>query len=115
LTIYYQHIGEVMWARDAPRSIGASDTGVVRFSFSDIEPFLTELDALELLPMRSKITELAPTGFQVWGIPSGAQRVLAPMDTGDFLLLLESTDFAYAGQVIHRQPAMLATVRTYLG
>ena len=31
LTIYYQHIGEVMWERDGPRSIGTPKTGVVRF------------------------------------------------------------------------------------
>jgi hypothetical protein len=75
---------------------------VVRFSFRDIELYLPELDALELLSVQSKAAELAPTGFQVWGIPSGAQRVLEQMDTGDFLLLLESSDFAYASQVIHR-------------
>ena len=102
MTIYYQHIGEVMWERDAPRSIGTAKTGVVRFSFRDIEPFLPELDALERLAIQSKISDLAPTGFQVWGIPSGAQQVLEHMDTGDFLLLAESIDFAYAGQVIHR-------------
>jgi hypothetical protein len=102
LTIYYQHIGEVMWARDAPRSIGTSSAGLIHFSFRDIEPFLKELDAFELGSIERQSRKLAPTGFQIWGIPSGAHRVLEPMQTGDFLLLLESTDFAYADQVIYR-------------
>lgn len=102
MTIYYQHIGEVMWARDAPRSIGTSSAGLIHFSFRDIEPFLKELDAFELGSIERQSRKLAPTGFQIWGIPSGAHRVLEPMQTGDFLPLLESTDFAYAGQVIYR-------------
>jgi hypothetical protein len=102
LTIYYQHIGEITWARDAPQSIGTLSAGMKRFSIHDIEPFLTELDAFELLSIQRQVAELAPTGFQIWGIPSGAERVLEPMETGDFLLLLESIDFVYAGRVIHR-------------
>lgn len=102
MTIYYQHIGEVMWARDAPESIGTPSNGLMRFSFSEIEPFLKELDTFELASIRAQVAKRAPSGFQIWGIPSGAQRVLEPMETGDFLLLLESTDFAYVGQVIHR-------------
>lgn len=102
MTIYYQHIGEVMWARDAPCSIGAPSTGLVRFSFRDIEPFLKELDTFELVSIQRQVAKLAPNGFQIWGIPSGARHVLEPMETGDFLLLLESSDFAYAGEVIHR-------------
>jgi hypothetical protein len=79
LTIYYQHIGEVMWARDAPRSIGTSSAGLIHFSFRDIEPFLKELDAFELGSIERQSRKLAPTGFQIWGIPSGAHRVLEPM------------------------------------
>jgi hypothetical protein len=61
-----------------------------------------DITAYELMEAHSKVTELASTGFQIWGIPSGAQRVLEPMHTGDFLMLLESTDFRYVAQVIHR-------------
>jgi hypothetical protein len=35
-------------------------------------------------------------------LPSGAKGVLQNMSQGDFLLLLESTDFRYAGQVLFR-------------
>ena len=102
MTIYYQHIGEKLWARDAPRSIGATQNGLKRFSWLDIEPYLDAIDPLEALTMRAKIADLAPTGFQLWGLPSGAERVLKDMETGDFLMLLESVDFGYVGQVLHR-------------
>jgi len=102
MTVYYQHIGEQMAARDFPRSLGTPTSGLKRFSFEDVEEFLQHLNPLEIADIKSKSRELAPTGFQMWGIPSGAQRVLAKMQTGDFLMLLESTDFTYCGQVIHR-------------
>ena len=105
MTIYYQHVGEEMTARDFPQSIG-SDHRLVRFHFSDIEPFLGHLHSSELMEIKSRITDLAPTGFQVWGIPSGAQTVLKNMSGGDYLLLLESIHFAYCGQVLHRVSEM---------
>lgn len=102
MTIYYQHIGRELWHRDGPRSVGNSDGGLRRFTFEDIRPFLANVDDSEGAVIRDKTIELAPDGFQVWGIPSGAERVLQGMDTGDALLLLEADQFRYAGQVIHR-------------
>ncbi len=102
VAIYYQHIGRELWRRDGPRSIGTDDGGLRRFSFGDIHPFLGPVDPTEQAAIRGKAHEYAPTGFQVWGIPSGAEQVLRAMDTGDFLLLLETDFFRYAGQVIHR-------------
>ena len=77
-------------------------SGVTRFLWRDIEPYLGDVTPYESMEAHSKVSELATTGFQIWGIPSGALRVLDPMRTGDFLMLLESTDFRYVGQVIHR-------------
>lgn len=102
MTIYYQHIGEKLSARDFPKSLGTVGDGLRRFTFEDIEEFINHLNPLEILDIQGKASQLAPTGFQIWGIPSGAQKVLAHMQTGDYLMLLESTDFAYCGQVIHR-------------
>src|SRR5271165_2927708 len=73
-----------------------------RFHWPEIASFVRHLSPLEAAEMRSKVAELAPTGFQIWGIPSGAAQVLKDMGTGDYLMLLESTDFRYVGQVIHR-------------
>lgn len=106
MAVYYQHIGEKLAARDFPRSLGTREGGLRRFSFDEIEPFLRHLPAEELVDIASKVRDLVPDGFQVWGIPSGAARVLAGMATGDFLLLLESTAFRYVGQVIHRASEM---------
>lgn len=102
MAIYYQHIGEALWQRDAPRSIGSPINGVQRFSLSDIEPFIDELEAFERVSIQATIEDLAPKGFQIWGVPSGASGILKDMSQGDFLLLLESTDFRYAGQVLFR-------------
>jgi hypothetical protein len=102
LTIYYQHIGEKLWARDAPRSIGTAKDGLKRFVWLDIEPFFKALDGWEVANLKSEVETLAPTGFQIWGIPSGAKGTIKSMKTGDFIMFLESTDFSYVGQVIHR-------------
>jgi hypothetical protein len=79
--------------------------GLRRFTLADLAPFLGPVDAVEQSLIRAKVTEHAPTGFQVWGIPSGAERVLQGMDTGDCLLLLEADHFRYGGEVIHRVSA----------
>ena len=102
MTVYYQHIGERLSARDFPRSLGTPTDGLRRFRFEDVEGFVQHLNPLEIADIKSKTQHLSPTGFQIWGIPSGAQRVLNNMETGDYLMLLESTDFTYCGQVIHR-------------
>ena len=102
MTVYYQHIGEKLAARDFPRSLGDEVGGLKRFNFEYIEEFLQHIPPYEVSSIKAKITTLAPTGFQIWGIPSGAMRVLHRMDTGDFLMLLESEYFRYVGQVIHR-------------
>ena len=102
MTIYYQHIGEVLWKRDAPKSIGSHENGVVRFSANDIERFLNLLNPFEQQQIRDTIHKFAPDGFQIWGLPSGAKHVLNDMSKGDFLLLLESTEFRYVGEVLYR-------------
>ena len=91
-----------MWMRDAPKSIGTKNDGLKRFQISDIEAFIGHLDPFEQMSTTDAVKTLAPTGFQIWGIPEGASGVLATMAGGDFLLLLESIDFAYVGQVIQR-------------
>jgi hypothetical protein len=102
MTVYYQHIGERLSARDFPRSLGTQSSGLKRFNFGDVAEFLDHLNPFETSEIKSKMQDFAPTGFQIWGIPSGAQSVIANMQTGDYLMLLESTDFTYCGQVIHR-------------
>ena len=102
MTVFYQHIGEKLSLRDFPKSLGTKDTGLVRFQLEDIVEDLQHLSGFELSEIKSKVSRLAPTGFQIWGIPSGAARVLNRMGTGDFLMLLESITFGYVGQVLHK-------------
>lgn len=102
MTLYYQHIGRALWTRDAPRSLGSDDGSLRRFHLDDVERFLTDLPPPELAALREIVGELAPTGFQIWGLPSGAAPTLRNMMAGDSLLLLESDEFRYIGQVLHR-------------
>jgi hypothetical protein len=65
MSIYYQHIGERLWERDGPRSIGLPDKGVRRFYIDDIRPFIDEIDPFERIKIENIISEFAPTGFQI--------------------------------------------------
>lgn len=106
MTVYYQHIGEQMSARDFPRTIGTSKIGLIEFHWEDIVDHLDHLDAEEGEILRAQTREFAPDGFQVWGIPSGAKSVIRALTIGDYLLLLETVgpggSFAYVGRVVGR-------------
>jgi hypothetical protein len=69
---------------------------------ADVGDYLSDIPPPELHAIRMIIDELAPTGFQIWGLPSGAAPTLRNMMPGDSLLLLEREDFRYLGQVLHR-------------
>jgi 5-methylcytosine-specific restriction protein A len=105
MTTYFQHVGERGGNRDFPRTIGDPTKGLCRFNFSEIEAYLPyklqEGRDLEML-----LDQSVPSGFQIWGIPSGAKSMLKNLVPGDWLLLLKSDrpggQFAYAGQVVHR-------------
>lgn len=101
MSVFYQHIGRELWARDAPRTLGDA-AGPKRFSMEEIGPQLSDIDQVTVSVLEQLITDVAPTGFQIWGLPSGAARVLNSMVAGDSLLLLESEYFRYAGQVLKK-------------
>ena len=102
MAVYYQHIGEALWRRDAPKSLGSDDGSLRRFHMVDVDEFLSDIPSPELAEVRSVANELAPTGFQIWGLPNGAAATLRSMIPGDSLLLLERDDFRYIGQILHR-------------
>lgn len=113
MAIFYQHIGRVLWARDAPKSIGVE--GELRcFRMADLERYLPEIPQSEIADFIELEEEIAPTGFQIWGLPSGAERVVSRMVVGDYLLLLESDDFTYIGQIIHRISAPSWTLSDHI-
>lgn len=106
MTVYYQHIGEKLSARDFPRTIGTPKSGLVNFHWEDISNFLTDLDPAESRLLKEETQKFAGDGFQIWGIPSGAKSVIRDLEKGDYLLLLETIgpggSFAYVGRVIGR-------------
>lgn len=106
MAVFYQHIGERLSERDFPRSLGTPTNGLKRFSVEQIEDFLKHLSPSELANIRQKTRAQTPNGFQIWGIPSGAAKVLDPMKPGDYLMLLVSIDFQYCGRVIHKMSDM---------
>lgn len=97
MAIYYQHIGRDLWARDAPLSIVDQDR-LIDFEFHDLEGSFTSLSPEELDHVRA---DLGGKSFQIWGLPSGAAKVLKHMVPGDHLMLLESEEFRYVGNVLH--------------
>jgi len=90
-----------MWARDAPKTLG-SEEGLRHFHVDELKPYLTDLSPLTVEELEHLESDLAPTGVQIWGLPSGAEGVLRNMVAGDFLLLLENEEFRYVGQVLKR-------------
>ncbi len=101
MAIYYQHVGKENAERDFPETIG-QENELQKFKLEDIEKHLIDFNLVEIPDIRDKIARLAPDGFQIWGIPSGAENVLKSMQTGDHLMLMPSKNFRYCGKVIHR-------------
>ena len=77
MAVFFQHVGERGGQRDFPRTIGTLDAGLRRFTFSELEPYLSDLPAKELEALRTQLETIAPEGFQVWGIPSGRSEFYA--------------------------------------
>ena len=102
LTVYYQHIGHPLWMRDAPKSLGTPQAGVVRFQMHDIENYFDHVLPGEIALLKEKVRRFAAEGFQIWGLPEGAARVISNMGDGDFLMLLESDEFRFLAQVLHK-------------
>lgn len=104
MTVYFQHVGESGGRRDFPKTIGTMEDGVVEFRFSDIAGHLSNFSNEEKDALEQQLTQLSPTGFQIWGIPSGAKSVLRNLKIHDSLLLLESAgyggSFAYGGKIV---------------
>ena len=101
MAIYYQHVGKDNAERDFPETIG-KENELKKFKLEDIEKHLIDLNLVEIPEIRDKIARLAPDGFQIWGIPSGAENVLKSMQTDDHLMLMPSKNFRYCGKVIHK-------------
>ncbi len=118
MTIYFQHVGERGGARDFPRTIGTRKAGLMTFSYEGIEAYLSPLSGYERSMVKEDVKEKAAAGFQIWGIPAGAKSVLKRMETGDYLLLLESVTeggfFPYGGEVVSKIAQPLPELSRFL-
>lgn len=106
MTIYFQHVGEQGGRRDFPKTIGTSTDGLVRFNIDDVPEVTANLSADDRQNLENMLRKEVPTGFQIWGIPSGAKSILANLRREDWLLLLLSDgpggSFYYGGRVVYR-------------
>lgn len=104
MSVYFQHVGEKGGLRDFPKTIGRPASGLITFKFEDIATYLDNIADHEKQELERATESLAPSGFQIWGIPSGAKSVLRSLGVGDLLLLLEAIGpggtFAYGGRVV---------------
>jgi hypothetical protein len=100
--LYYQHIGERLWQRDGPESVGSPKRGTHRFHIRDIEPYLEHVPASERAAATEAVGQDSPDGFQIWGLPEPAGNFIRKMGRRDTLLLLESDSFRYVGRVLHK-------------
>jgi 5-methylcytosine-specific restriction enzyme A len=103
VTLYFQHVGEANARRDFPRTI-ANREGLVCFSFDDIADDLRCLPEHERAELRSTLRDVAPSGFQIWGVPSGAKSMLRHLTVGDHFALLVSIrpygQIEYIGEIV---------------
>ncbi len=100
---YYQHVGEEMAQRDFPKTIGSPKDGLVNFSAKTV----CKLDAIK--PENRIIFENAVRNgelndFQFWGLPRGAESMVAKMGFDSELMLMSSQFFEVIGTVVTRLP-----------
>ncbi|WP_376089033.1 hypothetical protein ACE7GA_17230 [Roseomonas sp. CCTCC AB2023176] len=100
---FYQHVGEIGSERDFPKSLFGEGGQVRRFQLPDISKYLP-LTTVEKRELAAECGKASPFGFQIWGVPAGAQAVMRQVQVGDVFLLLRTVGpegrFGYAGRVI---------------
>lgn len=105
MAIYFQHVGERGGERDFPKTIGTYDNGLKRYSLNDLNNMQAQLTDTERATLDNILQKETPSGFQLWGIPSGAKSVIKSLRRNDWLLLLVTDRpggcFYYVGRVIH--------------
>jgi hypothetical protein len=107
MAVFWQHVGDQNSRRDLPRTIGTPSSGLREFSLTEIESGI-DVECGERADLARRLARIGNGAFQIWGFPSGAEEVLRKMETGDYLLLLDSNadwgSFRYFGRVFLRLP-----------
>lgn len=86
MKLFYHHVGQEGSDKDFPKTVHT------RLPLSSIEDSLTDAGDPSSLNMIPTLRTEFPSGWlNCWGVPPGASRVIGSMNSGDVVLLLEST------------------------
>jgi hypothetical protein len=109
MTVFWQHVGAANSARNFPRTVGIPSKGLREFSTSDVRSLLNGLGPLQQSELERNFDTIGTTKFQIWGLPTGAKEILEKMNSGDYLLLLDTNGeggaFRYIGRILYRLPS----------
>jgi 5-methylcytosine-specific restriction protein A len=108
MTIFWHHVGDQLSKRDFPRTIGTTKIGLREFSLKDIKDQIEEHVGPEHAELQDGYDRIGSSTFQIWGVPTGAKTALKNLKTGDWLLLLNSSEsygyFEYFDRVLLKVP-----------
>ncbi len=108
MAIFWHHVGDQLSKRDFPRTIGSQRFGLREFKLEDVESDIDEGVGFQLNELKDGYARIGSSTFQIWGVPTGAKTALNKLRTGDWLLLLNSSEdygfFEYCGRVLLRVP-----------
>jgi hypothetical protein len=108
MSIFWQHVGDQLGARDFPRTLGTPRNGLRYFRVEDIRPHLSELSPPQASELERNLTRIGASPFQIWGLPTGAAETLSKMGVGDYFMALDTNAewgaFRYIGRVLYYLP-----------
>jgi hypothetical protein len=74
----------------------------------DIRTKLSGLSPIQKADLERNFQRIGSTSFQIWGLPTGARQTLSKLETGDYLMLLDTDadwgSFRYIGRVLYYLP-----------
>jgi hypothetical protein len=108
MSVFWQHVGQQNSADDFPRSLGTPPNKLQFFPPSYVREHLSNLNPLEAGLVEKRLSDLEGKRFQIWGLPSGADRVLSKIQPNDYFMVLDTNAlegaFRYIGRVLYYVP-----------
>jgi hypothetical protein len=118
MSVFWQHVGQQNAARDFPRTLGTPEARLRFFRSSEVRDHLSDLNPLEMGRIEKKFADLGGTQFQIWGLPSGADRALSKIEPKDYFMVLDTNAeggaFRYVGRVLCYLPGRQWDVSQWL-
>ena len=118
MSVFIHHVGDEGATEDFPKTVMRPDGTLVRRSFDELRGHMPELS----LPAQQHFAQDALSSgqrlFQIWGIPSGGERMLSRLQKDDVFLLLPTQRMGsrinYAGRVLARAPSKSFALSKFL-